>query len=153
MRNAYRLKHKPTGLYWVKKSYNHLSETGSVFTSGVHSFSGLRPEHILVVRLSDDRMIRRHLDVLSKVGILETHPEQKWDSKNCRLYNTGKTLYSWHMKSTVADFEKEYVPLTDVSKDQELIKKVADICWNHRENPDIETFDEWMDLIQSELKQ
>ena len=67
MRKAYRLKHKPTGLYWAKK---------------IHK------------RPSDDRIIRRHLDVLSKVGVLEAHPERKWDPKTCGFYNTGKSLYT-----------------------------------------------------------
>lgn len=109
MRKAYRLKHKPTGLYWAKKSHKRLSETGSVYTSGMNSFSGLSPEHMVEVKLSDDRIIRRHLDVLSKVGVLEVHPERKWDPKTCGFYNTGKSLYTWHMKPTVSGFEKEFV--------------------------------------------
>lgn len=159
MRKVYRLKHVPTGLYWVKKSYGRLSENGTVFATGTNSFSGLSPESTICLCVTDDKFIRKHLDVFKRVGKLKEHPETKWDGKLCKCIDTGKTYFTWHMTTKVSDFEKEYVtlepstPESTVDRDQELIEKIADICWNHRVNPDIETFDEWLNLIHDELKQ
>ena len=159
MRKVYRLKHIPTGLYWVKKSYGRLSENGTVFSTGSNSFNGLSPEATISLCITDEKFIQKHMDVFKQVGKLREHPETKWDRKTCKMIPTGKTYFTWHMTSKVSDFEKEFVtlepevPEPSVDDKQKLIKKVADICWNHRVNPDIETFDEWMNLIQDELKQ
>ena len=158
MRRVYRLKHVPTGLYWVKKSY-HLSDTGTLFTTGANSFCGLKPNYELDLRITDDKLINKYWDVLSRVGELKKHPKTIWDSKAFKFVQTNESYYTWYMKSKVSDFEKEFVtlesevPESSIDTNQELIKKIADICWNHRVNPDIETFDEWLNLIQDELKQ
>jgi len=159
MKKVYRLKHVPTGLYWVKRSYGRLSENGTVFATATNSFSGLGPKSTIRLCITDDKFIRQHLDVFKRVGKLDEVPESKWDMKTRTFIPTGKTHLSWHMTSKVSDFEKEYttlgaeVPEPTADDNQKLIEKIADICWNHRVNPDIETFDEWLNLIQDELKQ
>lgn len=159
MRKIYRLKHIPTGLYWVKRRYMHLSENGTVFSTGSNSFNGLSPEHTIYLNVTDKKFIQKHLDIFKRVGELKEHPESKWDMKIGEMIPTGKTYFTWHMMSKVSDFEKEYVTINadetekSTNTNQELVRRVADICWNHRVNPDIETFDEWLNLIQDELKQ
>ena len=158
MRKIYRLKHIPTGLYWVKRGYGCLSENGSVFSSGCNSFCGMRPDYELDLRITDNKLINKYWDVLSKIGELNKHPKTVWDSKALKFVQTDENYYIWHMRSKVSDFEKEYVTVStnkaekSTDTNQELIKKIADICWNHRVNPDIETFEEWLNLIQDELK-
>ena len=134
MRKAYRLKHIPTGLYWVKKSYGRLSENGSLFLTGSNSFNGLGPESTIRLCITGDKFIRQHLDVFKRVGVLDEHPESKWDSKAYKFVLTGKTHLSWHMISKVSDFEKEYVtlepeiPESSVTKEkQDLIEQVTHI--------------------------
>lgn len=159
MEKVYRLKHIPTGLYWVKRSYGRLSDTGTVFTTASNSFNGCSPDDTVNLKIIDDKFIRQHLNIFKRVGELKEHPETMWDGNVCKVIRTGKTYFTWSMTSKVEDFVKEFVtldseaPESTVEDKQELIKKVADICWNHRVNPDIETFDEWMNLIQNELKQ
>ena len=55
MRKVYRLKHVPTGLYWVKKGYGRLSENGSLFSTGSNSFNGMSPEHTISLNINDDK--------------------------------------------------------------------------------------------------
>lgn len=136
MRKVYRLKHVPTGLYWVKKSYGRLSENGTVFATATNSFSGLGPNSGVYLRIMDDKFIQQHLDVLKRVGELEEVPETKWDMKTCKFIPTGKSHFAWHMTSKVSDFEKEFVtlgletPEPSVDDKQELIEKVTRACWD-----------------------
>lgn len=137
MRKAYRLKHVPTGLYWAKKSYGHLSETGSVYTSNNHAFSGLSSDVTVNVYV-DDRVARKHLDVLTTVGTLRVRPVEKWDGLTRKFIPTGKTNMTWVMESKVSDFEKEYISMepmnqkseSSVDDKQELIEQVTRICWD-----------------------
>ena len=166
MKKVYRLKHIPTGFYWVKKSYGRLSENGTVFSTGCNSFSGLSQDDTIRLCITDGKFLRNHMDVFKRVGELKEHPREKWDMKTYKMIPTGESYFTWYMTSKVSDFEKEFVTLEpetpepsvvqgnkEIIDKQELIHKIADICWNHRVNPDIETFDEWMNLIQDELKQ
>ncbi len=134
---AYRLKHIPTGLYWVKKSYGRLSDTGTLFTTAANSFNGLGPDSSVPLYILQDKFIRQHLDVFERVGELEEIPETEWDMKIGKFIPTGKSHFQWHMTSKVSDFEKEYVtldpevPEPPVSeKDSDLVEQVTRICWN-----------------------
>lgn len=131
---AYRLKHIPTGLYWVKKSYG-LSDIGTVFATAANSFNGLGPDSSVPLTILNDKFIRRRLDVFEKVGELEEVPETVWDIKSCKNIPTGKTYFNWHMISKVSDFEKEYVTLEpdtpEPSADNnDLIEQVTRACWD-----------------------
>lgn len=147
MRKVYRLKHIPTGLYWVKKSYNHLSENGSMYTSGNHALSGLSPDRTIDVHVNDDRVVRKYLNVLSTIGEIRERPIEKWDPVKRICVPTGKTCMTWCMKSKVSDFKKEYLDVHPMSTESEpsviqnnkeiiddvtrvLVERVTRACWD-----------------------
>jgi len=150
MKKAYRLKHVPTGLYWVKKSYGRLSETGTVFTTAANSFNGLGSKSTIRLCVTDDRFIQKHLDVFERVGKLDEVPESKWDMKTRTFIPTGKTHLSWHMISKVSDFEKEYVTL---DPEQELIEKVVRICYDQPVEWGMISYDVLLNDVKTKLKQ
>lgn len=159
MRRIYRLKHVPTGLYWVKRSYGKLSENGTLFSTGCNSFSGMSPGRAISLRITNDKFIKKHIDIFRHVGELREHPELKWDEKIHKRIPTGKTCFTWYMGSKVSDFVKEFVVVkpkvseSSTDSNRELIEKIASIYWNHRTDPDIENYEEWLNLIQDELRQ
>ena len=107
MRKVYKLKHKPTGLYFIKSGYGHLSDKGSVYTTGVNSLSGRQGE-MIDLYVSDQKIIKKNMAVLQTVGILETIPHARvWNSR--LEMDVFETRYYWHMKSPVSDFEKEII--------------------------------------------
>ena len=141
---AYRLKHIPTGLYWVKKSYG-LSDIGTLFTTAANSFNGLGPDSSVPLAIVNDKFIRQHRDVFERVGELEEVPIMEWDIIAGKFIPTGKSHLSWHMISKVSDFEKEYVTLEPgvpepsvIQNSKEiiddvtrvLVERVTRACWD-----------------------
>lgn len=103
-RKIYKLKHKPTGLYYVKTGYEHISEKGTVYSTGCNSLSS---ETIVHMKTDNQDLIKRHLDVFEKVGQLKIeHNRQIYNFKTSK-YETVENWYVWSMDSPVGDFEKE----------------------------------------------
>lgn len=107
MRKIYKLKHKPTGLYYVKSGYGHLSDKGSIYTTGVNSLSG-RERDKLYLCITDQKLIKEHLDVLQRVGKLEIDNDFKTWNWRKRTHETI-TFYRWSITACTSDFEKEIV--------------------------------------------
>ena len=112
-RTIYKLKHKPTGLYYVKTGYDHISDKGTIYSTGCDSLNCVSQ---VFLHTSDQNLIKKHLDVFQKVGKLEITPNRK-------IYNFRKSKeevienwYSWKMESPVSDFEKEIVATDSTPK-------------------------------------
>ncbi len=168
MRKVYRLKHKPTGLYWVKKSYGRLSDTGTVFSTATNSFSGLGPSASISLRISDDKFIQQHRDIFERVGVLEEIPTAKWDGEKCKMVPTGKTHLFWHMSAKVSDFEKEYATLNpktsepSVVQDNKeiiddvtrvLVERVTRACWDQMFSisKDLMPYEDLLERVKNQL--
>lgn len=108
MRKVYKLKHKPTGLFWIKSGYGHLSDKGSLYTTGTHSLSGRKPDEEVELHISDQKIIKKNMAVLQTVGILEKIPNARVWNPRLKM-DVFETRYYWHMKSPVSDFEKEII--------------------------------------------
>ena len=145
MRTIYKLKHKPTGLYYVKSGYSHISETGTVYANGCHSLCG--QEHVYL-KTNDQKLIKKYLDVFKSVGELKIQ-------ENYKIYNYHKsvheyvTWYSWSMMSPVSDFEKEVIvteekPKSDIAQITENVKSVVE---NVNELKDLDSALEFIEVF------
>lgn len=168
MRKVYRLKHVPTGLYWVKKGYGRLSENGSLFSTGSNSFNGMSPEHTISLNINDDKFIQKHMDVFNHVGELCEHTELKWDMKIGKMVPTGKTYFTWSMTSKVSDFVKEFVTSkTDISEPsvvqnnkeiiddvtRVIVERVTRVCWDQMFtiSKDLMSYEDLLERVKSQL--
>lgn len=107
MRKVYKLKHKPTGLFWIKSGYGHLSDKGSLFTTGTHSLSGRKPDEVVELHINDQKLIKKYIDILKNVGTLKKDNWLDWNVKEKRY--ESKEHWFWSMNSKVSDFEKEII--------------------------------------------
>lgn len=126
MRIIYKLKHKPTGLYYVKSGYSHISENGSVYSTGNNA---LNCKNRIYLTTNDQKLIKRHLDVFKSVGELKIQ-------ENYKIYNYHKsvheyvTWYSWSMMSPVSDFEKEVITTekpVDLAETVQELREIDDV--------------------------
>lgn len=168
MRKVYRLKHVPTGLYWVKKGYGRLSENGSLFSTGSNSFNGMSPEHIIILRINDDKFIQKHMDVFRHVGELMEQPELKWNMKIGKMVPTGRKCFTWSMTSKVSDFVKEFETTeTEVSEPsvvqnnkeiiddvtRVLVERVTRACWDQMStiSKDLMSYEDLLERVKIQL--
>lgn len=123
MRTIYKLKHKPTGLYYVKSGYSHISETGTVYSTGNNV---LNCKNRIYLTTNNQELIKKHLDVFKSVGELKIQ-------ENYRRYNYHKneyeivTWYSWSMMSPDSDFEKEIITVDEPVDLAETVKELREI--------------------------
>jgi hypothetical protein len=117
-RKIYKLKHKPTGLYWTK-SYGHISDKGSIYSTGINGLVGFSDKYPADLHTTDQKLILRHLDMFSRVGTLtkDEHFKQ-WNYKKQQYEEI--TFYRWSMKAVPGDYEKEFIgedePKVDITK-------------------------------------
>ena len=93
----YRLKHKPTGLYYVKKSYGRLSERGSVYSTSQHSLQHKCSVYITV----SQELLEKYEDKLKAI--------EEADKLFSKPIVGPSHLTHWSMMCPVDQFEKEYL--------------------------------------------
>jgi len=113
-RTIYKLKHKPTGLYYVKTGYDHISDKGTIYSTGCNSLSGQTTK--VYLRTNDQELINKHLDVFQKVGELKVEHNRKVYNFRKSKEEVIENWYSWKMESPVSDFEKEIVATDSTPK-------------------------------------
>lgn len=95
----YRLKHKPTGLYYspTHSGSSNLSTRGKIYSSGnnlINYLSGLS----ISVEIVNQKTIKENFDVLKSIGNIKTIK-----------YYGGKTRYFWKGVCSGSDFEIESI--------------------------------------------
>lgn len=93
----YRLKHKPTGLYYTPNNFGVLSERGKIYQSANNALTHAGPRRVFELHIMSEKTKEKYLDVLETVGTLR------------RTTLNGKPYIEWHCTATVDDFEKEYL--------------------------------------------
>jgi hypothetical protein len=83
--HLYRLKHKPTGLYYAPGEYSNLSEKGKVYSGGnnVLNFYGNVP---FTMSVFNQKTIKKYRDKLAACGQLKKYGEREevWSTYQAR---------------------------------------------------------------------
>lgn len=102
--NLYRIKHKPTGLYYVPGPYSNLNWKGKIYTGGnnvINWANGLSSNVNL-------KILNRNT-LLENMNILADPKKSKGEMKAYLEFPEGKAKMKWVCSAPVEDFEMETV--------------------------------------------
>ena len=100
----YRLKHKPTGLYYspTHTGSSNLNTKGKIYSGG-NNLVNFLSDYSISIKIINQKIIKENFDVLKSIG----------DIKTIKYYG-GKTRYFWKGTCHGSDFEIETITFAKI---------------------------------------